>query len=63
MAGFFLTVYDMTGRKIRVLVNNYQHAGYYTVNFDAGTLASGFYFYTLQVGHDFIKTQRMILLR
>ena len=40
-----LKVYDLSGREIVNLVNTNQTAGYYSVNFDAGKLSSGAYFY------------------
>ena len=57
-----LKVYDVLGNEISTLVNKNQEAGNYKVNFDAGNLTSGVYFYTLKVG-DYLQTKRMILLR
>jgi hypothetical protein len=55
-------LYDIIGRQVKVLVNEEQDAGYYKVNFNAGRLASGVYFYRLQAG-DFIETKKMILMK
>ncbi len=57
-----LTVYDVLGRVVATLVNQKQSPGNYSVVFNAGNLASGIYFYRLQVGN-FIATKKMILLR
>jgi len=44
-----LTVYDMLGRDVAVLVNGKVAPGSHTVDFDASGLASGVYYYRLQV--------------
>jgi photosystem II stability/assembly factor-like uncharacterized protein len=61
-----IKVYDMTGREIRTLVNTFQNAGTYSVNFNAVNLASGIYFYVLKVNsgtNEITKTMRMILTK
>jgi len=45
-----LSVYDVTGRLIAVLVDQQQTPGDYRVNWDAGQLSSGVYFYRLEAG-------------
>jgi photosystem II stability/assembly factor-like uncharacterized protein len=57
-----LTVYDITGRVVKVLANERQSAGNYQIKFDAAGLSSGVYFYTLQT-ESFIKSRKMILLK
>jgi len=57
-----LRVYDMLGREIRTLVNRFQKANVYSVDFDAADLPSGLYFYKLQVG-EFWQTRKMMVLR
>jgi hypothetical protein len=42
-----LTVYDITGKTVSVLVNELRPSGFYEVSFDASRLASGIYFYKL----------------
>jgi len=44
-------------------VNEYQNSGTYSVNFDASDLASGVYYYQLQIGNEFTETKKMVLLR
>ncbi len=58
-----LIVYDILGRKIATLVNERQIAGSYKESFDGSKLSSGVYFYTIQIGNDFFKTRKMILLK
>jgi hypothetical protein len=42
-----LRVFDVLGREVASLVNEMKQPGDYSVRFDAGTLASGIYFYKL----------------
>ena len=55
-------IYDLLGREVRVLLDGYKQAGYYTVTIDASDLSSGIYFYKLQVG-EAIETKMMVLLK
>ncbi len=58
-----LKVYDVLGRDIRILVNEYQAAGIYYYSFSGGDFATGAYFYQLKVGDYFLKSKRMILIK
>lgn len=44
-----ITVYDVLGREVSTLVNEIKDAGYYKAIFDGTNLASGVYFYTIEV--------------
>jgi hypothetical protein len=63
-----LTVYDIGGREIATLVNSFQVAGTYEVQFDAKaigngkSLASGVYFYRVKAG-TFSEAKKMVLLK
>lgn len=57
-----LKVYDILGREIAVLVNENLQPGSYTVEFDASSVASSIYLYTLKAGK-FTTTKKMILLK
>ena len=57
-----VTVYNMLGELIKTLVNENQEAGIYKVNFDAGSLSNGVYFYKIQAGN-FASTKKMLLLK
>jgi len=57
-----LSVYDILGREVSLLVNERKNAGSYEVKFDASRLASGVYFYRLLAG-DHVSTKKMIVLR
>jgi photosystem II stability/assembly factor-like uncharacterized protein len=60
-----LKVYDVLGKEVAVLVNEFQKKGTYEVTFDNSektNLASGLYFYRITAG-DYSKTKKMILLK
>jgi len=61
-----LQVYDVSGRKVRNLIDQHQEAGAHAVDFSAGSreeLASGVYFYRLAVGGEVVQTRRMMLVK
>lgn len=57
-----ITVYDLLGRVVSVLVNEKLNPGTYEVTFDAGNLSSGIYFYRLET-EIFSETKKSILLK
>ncbi len=57
-----LKVFDILGREVAVLVNKRQLPGKYSVTFNASSLPSGVYFYSIQVG-SFHKTEKSVLLK
>ena len=57
-----LSVYNLVGEKVSVLVNQTVDAGFYEVAFNAANLPSGTYFYRLQTGNT-VQTKKMILLK
>ncbi len=57
-----IKVYDFLGREVTTLVNETKSTGSYEFLFDAASLPSGVYFYTLQT-ENFLNTKKMILLK
>ncbi len=57
-----LKVYDLLGEEVVRLVDEEKQAGYYNVDFNAGTLPSGIYFYTIQTDN-FTDTKKLVLLK
>lgn len=57
-----LKVYDILGSEIKTLISENKPAGNYTVSFDGSKLASGIYFYKINIG-DFTDTKRMVLTK
>jgi len=57
-----MKIYDVLGREVRTLVNEVRNAGNYIVEFNANELASGVYFYKLEV-NGFSDVKRMMLIK
>lgn len=57
-----LSVFDMTGRHVKTLVNGYVNSGAYDVIFDGANLSSGVYFYQLTAGNTSM-VNKMILMK
>ncbi len=57
-----LKIYDLLGREIMTLVNEFKSKGKYSVNFNAGALPNGVYFYRLISGN-FTQSRKMMLLK
>lgn len=57
-----ISVFDMLGKEVAILVNKKFTPGTYEVSFDASKLSSGIYFYKL-ITDDFVDTKKMVLIR
>lgn len=57
-----LSIYDNSGKLVSTLTNGFKTAGYYTVNFNATSLASGVYFYRL-TSSNFSQVKKMTLIK
>jgi hypothetical protein len=57
-----IKIYDLLGREIKTLVNEFKNAGSYLVSFNGGEFASGVYFYRIQAG-SFVQVKRMVLIK
>lgn len=57
-----LEVFDILGRSVKVLVNEYKQAGNYTFEFNGSNLPSGVYIYRLE-SNGFVGTKRMVLIK
>lgn len=57
-----ITVFDITGKEVATLVDQNFNVGSYTVDFDASSLSSGIYFYTIKAG-SFTDTKKMMLVK
>ena len=65
-----MKVYDIAGREVATLVNDFMPAGKHAVEFNAEDLSSGVYFYILRVTNlgsigqsGFEKTLRMVVIK
>ena len=57
-----LSVSDVLGREVSVLVDEWREAGAYEATFDGTSLASGVYVYRLMAG-DVVQTRKLVLVR
>ncbi len=57
-----LVVYNISGGEVVTLLNTHKSAGSHQVEFAAGDLSSGIYFYRIQIG-SFTDTKKLILLK
>ncbi|MDP3832181.1 MAG: T9SS type A sorting domain-containing protein, partial [Ignavibacteriaceae bacterium] len=57
-----IKVYDVLGREVADLVNEFKSAGRYNVSFNGSGLASGIYFYNISSG-SFSSVRKMMLVK
>lgn len=57
-----IKVFDVLGKEVAVIVQDFKQAGTYTVDFNASDLTSGVYFYKLITG-DFTEIKKMMLIK
>ncbi len=58
-----VSVYDLLGREIRVLLDAAQESGVHTILFDAGSLSSGAYFFEVRSTGGYASVKKMMILR
>ena len=63
-----IKIYNITGKEVAVLVNKQKTAGKYQITFNAESLPSGIYFYTLELSSNssskiLSETKRMMLIK
>lgn len=61
-AKVLIKVYDVLGKEVKTLFDEYRDAGTYEIDFDASNLPSGIYYYRMISG-SYSETKKMILLR
>ena len=57
-----LKIFDISGREVSTLVNEFQTAGYYSINFNSSNLASGIYIYNL-TANGLTLSKKMLLVK
>jgi hypothetical protein len=57
-----LTIFDVLGKEVAVLLNDIQQPGKYQVEFSAHEFPSGMYFYRIETG-DFVQTRKMLMIK
>ena len=58
-----ISLFDVTGRKIRELVNEKKQPGKYSLKLKGGELSAGVYFYRLLTTSDYIAVKKLIILK
>ncbi|MBI5472733.1 MAG: DUF4331 family protein [Ignavibacteriae bacterium] len=58
-----LKVFDALGQEVATLVNERQNPGTYTANWDAKGVASGVYYYRLEVGNTILPAKKAMLIK
>ena len=58
-----LSIYNILGQKVAMLVYAKQPAGHYKVEWNANELASGLYFYRMETDKGFVQSKKLILLK
>ncbi|HWA06317.1 MAG TPA: T9SS type A sorting domain-containing protein, partial [Ignavibacteria bacterium] len=61
-----LTVFDVTGKAVKELVNGYQNADFHSALFDGSSISSGIYFYRITLTTDnaaISRTMKMVLVK
>ena len=58
-----IEIYNVLGQRVKTLVDQEQAPGYYTVDFNASNLASGFYIYRLQASSGFNAVKKLIITK
>jgi len=57
-----IKVYDITGKEIKTLVNEFRNAGTYDTEFNGADLSSGVYYYKMETSN-FSEIKKMILIK
>lgn len=58
-----LSVYNVLGKKIKTLVNDYKNGGTHTVEFNGENFSSGIYFYRFTVNEQLVGINKMMLIK
>ncbi len=56
-----LKIYDSSGQLVQTVTEKFHEPGTYVINIQNPTLRNGFYYYTLQVGNDFVGSRKMLM--
>ncbi|MBS1516265.1 MAG: DUF1566 domain-containing protein [Bacteroidetes bacterium] len=59
-----LKIFDLSGKEVSTLLNEFINAGYHTIEVDGSLLASGVYYYSLSTSAgNFNETKKMVLIK
>lgn len=57
-----LIIYDISGKEVALIVNEWQSPGFYSVKFNADNISGGVYFYELQSGN-VSQTKKLVVIK
>ena len=57
-----IVIFDLSGKQVELLVNDFQEAGYHSVDWNADNHPSGVYFVKM-VADDYVNTQKLMLIK
>jgi len=57
-----ILVYDLSGKQVETLINEFQTPGYHSINWNASSYPSGVYLIRMESG-EFIQTQKVVLVK
>ena len=57
-----IVIFDLSGKQIESLINEFQTPGYYSVDWNADNHPSGMYFVKMKAG-DYVNTQKLMLIK
>lgn len=58
-----VSIFNVLGKEVAVLINEKQNPGIYDLKWDASNLSSGIYFYNLQINGNILDTKKLILIK
>jgi hypothetical protein len=58
-----ISIYNLLGQRVTILLSEKQEAGYHQVEWDATGFTSGVYYYQLHTNTGFIQTKKLVLLK
>ena len=57
-----IVIFDLSGKQVELLVNEFQIPGYYSVDWNADNHPSGMYFVKMIAG-DYVNSQKLMLIK
>jgi flagellar hook assembly protein FlgD len=57
-----MKIYNILGKEVRTLVNEFHNAGKFNITFEGSNLPSGIYIYTIK-SNNFSSVRKMMLLK
>jgi hypothetical protein len=62
-SNILVILYDILGKKIKIMVNETKKSGTYSIKFQNSELSSGIYFYSLFANGILINSKKLIIIK